>query len=207
MKIAILGTGRVGRSLAGALGAAGHVVVFGSRNPDQTRAPGAEVVGLVDAAAQSDLIVSAVPGSVALDTLRAIGRPALAGKILVDIGNALAEDFTLLFPNASLGAAIQAEFPDTAVVKTLNTVTAPLMSNPQAVGPMTVFLSGNDESAKTIVAGLLADLGWTPESRMDLGDIETARAPEHYIFLSMAIMRTLGTTDYGIGVQTAGKKK
>lgn len=203
MKIAILGTGRVGRSLARGWSAAGHVVVFGSRDPDRADAGEAEALGFADAVADADVVVNAVPGSVALDTLRAIGRPALAGKTLVDIGNALAEDFTLLFPNASLGAAIQAEFPDTAVVKTLNTVTAPLMSDPHAVGPMTVFLSGNDDSAKAIVAGLLGDLGWDPESRMDLGGIETARAPEHYIFLSMAIMRALGTTAYGIGVQTA----
>jgi len=203
MKIAILGTGRVGKSLARGLGAAGHTVVFGSRDPDRADSSEAEVSGFADAVAGADVVVNAVPGSVALDTLRAIGRPALAGKVLIDIGNALAADFTLLFPNASLGAAIQAEFPETAVVKTLNTVTAPLMSNPQAVGPMTVFLSGDDASAKTVVSGLLGDLGWAPESRMDLGDIATARAPEHYIFLSMAIMRALGTTSYGIGVQTA----
>jgi predicted dinucleotide-binding enzyme len=203
MKIAILGTGRVGRSLARGWSAAGHIVMFGSRDPGSADAGEAEVLGFADAVADADVVVNAVPGSVALDTLRAIGRSALAGKTLIDIGNALADDFTLLFPNASLGAAIQVEFPDTAVVKTLNTVTAPLMSDPHAVGSMTVFLSGNDDSAKALVAGLLGDLGWDPESRMDLGGIETARAPEHYIFLSMAIMRALGTTAYGIGVQTA----
>ena len=203
MKIAILGTGRVGRSLARGLRAAGHAVVLGSRDPDRADPSEAEILGYADAVAGAEAVVSAVPGSVALDALRTIGRSALTGKILIDVGNALAEDFTLLFPNASLGAAIQAEFPDTAVVKTLNTVTAPLMSAPDAVGPMTVFLSGNDDSAKAIVAGLLGDLGWAPESVMDLGGIVTARAPEHYIFLSMAIMRALGTTDYGIGVQTA----
>jgi predicted dinucleotide-binding enzyme len=87
------------------------------------------------------------------------------------------------------------------VVKTLNTVTAPLMANPGSIGPTNVFLSGNDAAAKATVAALLGDLGWTPESRMDLGDIGTARAPEHYIFLSMAFMRVLGTTSYGIAVQ------
>ncbi|MFD6698206.1 MULTISPECIES: NADPH-dependent F420 reductase [unclassified Microbacterium] len=201
MKIGVLGTGRVGRSIGQGLQAAGHEVVYGSRDPASSEPLGTAVVSLSEAVTDAEVVVSAIPGSVALDTLRAIGAPALAGRILMDIGNALAPDFTLIFPNASLGAAIQGEFPDTAVVKTLNTVTAPLMSNPGAIAPTSVFLSGDDASAKTTVAGLLTDLGWSDAARIDLGGIETARGPEHYIFLSMALMRTLGTTGYGIAVQ------
>ncbi len=198
--IAILGRGRVGTSLARGLSAAGHQVIFGSRSPVPVEL---DVRELSLAATGADVVINAVPGSVALEVLRGIGASNLAGKILVDVGNALAEDFTLLYPNASLGAAIQEEFPDTKVVKTLNTVTAPLMANPNIVGPMTVFLSGDDDAAKAVVAELLSDLGWTANAQLDLGGIETSRAPEHFIFLSMAIMRALGTTDYGIGVQTA----
>jgi predicted dinucleotide-binding enzyme len=201
MKIGILGTGRVGKSVGHGLQEAGHDVVFGSRRPDGNSDLGGSVTGLAEAVLGADLVVSAIPGSVALETLRMIGAPALRGKVLVDVGNALSEGFELLYPNASLGAAIQDEFPETTVVKTLNTVTAPLMSNPNSIGPTNVFLSGNDAAAKATVGALLGDLGWSAESRMDLGDIATARAPEHYIFLSMAIMRALGTTDYGIGVQ------
>jgi predicted dinucleotide-binding enzyme len=201
MKIGILGTGRVGESLGNGLQRAGHTVVFGSRRPEQNSDVGALVVGLAQAVIDADVVVSAIPGSVALETLRTIGAPALGGKILVDVGNALNDGFELLFPNSSLGAAIQEEFPETTVVKTLNTVTAPLMANPGSLGPTNVFLSGNDPAAKATVAALLGDLGWSAESRMDLGDIGTARAPEHYIFLSMAIMRVVGTTSYGIAVQ------
>jgi predicted dinucleotide-binding enzyme len=201
MKIGVLGTGRVGKSVGHGLQKAGHVIMFGSRRPEDNSDLGAPVVGLAEAAIDVDVVISAIPGSVALETLGTIGAHALGGKVLMDIGNALTDQFELLFPNSSLGAAIQDAFPGTAVVKTLNTVTAPLMADPGSIGPTNVFLSGNDAAAKATVAALLGDLGWTPESQIDLGDIATARGPEHYIFLSMALMRVLGTTSYGIAVQ------
>jgi predicted dinucleotide-binding enzyme len=130
MKIGVLGTGRVGKSVGHGLQKAGHVIAFGSRSPEDNSDLGAPVLGLAEAVMDVDVVVSAIPGSVALETLRTIGAHALGGKVLMDIGNALTDQFELLFPNSSLGAAIQDAFPGTAVVKTLNTVTAPLMADP-----------------------------------------------------------------------------
>lgn len=202
MNIAILGTGRVGRTLAEGLKGAGHDVVMGSRTPTQDSVAGASVKPLQEAAGGAEFVVNAVPGSVALDTLRGVGKEVLAGRILIDVANALNDRFELLYPNSSLGATLQNEFPATRVVKTLNTVSAPVMTNPGSIGPTNVFLSGDDQTAKASVRALLEQLGWQPESQMDLGDISTARATEHYIYLSMAIMRAVRSTTYGIGVQT-----
>jgi predicted dinucleotide-binding enzyme len=202
MDIAILGTGRVGRTLAEGLKGAGHDVVMGSRTPTQDSVAGASVKPLPEAAGGAEFVVNAVPGSVALDTLRGVGKEVLAGRILVDVANALNDRFELLYPNSSLGATLQNQFPATRVVKTLNTVSAPVMTNPGSIGPTNVFLSGDDETAKASVRALLEQLGWQPESQIDLGDISTARATEHYIYLSMAIMRAVRSTTYGIGIQT-----
>jgi predicted dinucleotide-binding enzyme len=57
------------------------------------------------------------------------------------------------------------------------------MTNPAAIGPSSVFLSGDDADAKAETARLLNDLGWKSGDIVDLGGIDTAGAPEHYFFL------------------------
>jgi predicted dinucleotide-binding enzyme len=200
MRIAILGTGRVGSTVGAGLIRAGHSVVFGSRAPEAKGGLPAPSLPIREAVDGVDVVFVAVPGSVSLGVLAEIGQDALAGVVLVDVGNDLTERFELAFPNGSLGATIQAEFPSSRVVKSLNTVSAPLMADPGRIAPTTVFLSGDDGEAKAIVAGLLSDLGWPEDSRIDLGGIATARGPEHYIFLSMLIAQKLQTTSYGIAV-------
>ena len=78
----------------------------------------------------------------------------------------------------SLGEQIQRAFPQTKVVKTLNTMNAYLMVGPKqlADGGHTVFLSGNDAGAKQAVTKLLESFGW--KDIFDLGDISTARGTE-----------------------------
>jgi predicted dinucleotide-binding enzyme len=108
MKIGVLGTGRVGKSVGHGLQKAGHVIVFGSRRPEDNPDLGAPVVGLAEAVTDVDVVISAIPGSVALETLRTIGAAALGGKVLINIGNALSDQSELLFPNSSLGALYRA---------------------------------------------------------------------------------------------------
>lgn len=201
MNIAVIGTGRVGRSIGGGLSAAGHDVVFASRNPSEQSGLPAPAVDLKSAAGGAEVVIDAIPGSVVLETLNELGADLLAGKILMEVANDIGPGFVLNHPNASLGAAVQAALPDTRVVKTLNTVQAPLMNNPSALpSPSSVFLAGNDAGAKSTVSGLLADLGWDPGWHIDLGDISQAKATEHYIFLSFAIAQSLGTTSTNISV-------
>jgi len=200
MRIAIIGTGRVGTAIGGGLAVAGHEVVFGSRHPSSVTALPGVVTSPASSIEGAEAVVAAIPGRDTPASLSALGAPALAGKILIDVGNALTESFELMYPNASLGAALQAEFPETRVVKTLNTVQSALMAHPGDVPASTVFLSGDDNAAKQVVGELLGDLGWGEAARLDLGDISTARGPEHYIFLSMGIMRALGSTAYALSI-------
>jgi 8-hydroxy-5-deazaflavin:NADPH oxidoreductase len=200
--VVVLGTGSVGSALGTGLLRAGHNVIYGSRNPDGKANYIAPVLSFRDAVAAANVVFNALPGASAPGTLDEIGADALAGKVLVDVANAVDEKFQLVYPNGSLGATLQAAYPRTSVVKTLNTVSAAVMSNPGAIAPATVFLSGNDAASKSLVSGLLVDLGWNTDAQLDLGDISTARATEHYIFLSFGILTALNTTSYGIRVVT-----
>jgi hypothetical protein len=217
MKIAILGTGTVGRALAGRLAELGHEVSVGTRDvaatlsrtePDgmgnpayagwaQSR-PQLRLATFADAAAGAELIVNATNGTASIAVLTAAGRDNLAGKVLLDIANPL--DFSAGFPptlfvkdNDSLGEQIQREFPDLKVVKALNTMTAHLMVNPAllADGQHTVFVSGNDADAKKTVIELLESFGHTDV--IDLGDITTARGSEMVLPMWVRLMGALNT--------------
>jgi predicted dinucleotide-binding enzyme len=114
------------------------------------------------------------------------GAANLSAKILIDISNPL--DFSRGMPPSlfvsntdSLGEQIQRAFPQIRVVKTLNTVNAYVMIDPARVagGDHTMFLSGNDEAAKTAIADLLRSFGC--RDIVDLGDITMARGQEMYL--------------------------
>src|SRR4029078_8020173 len=77
-----------------------------------------------------------------------------------------------------LAEQIQAAFPNLKVVKSLNTVGAPVMVAPQSLsgGEHPVFVSGNDAAAKAAVAEVRKSFGC--KDVLDLGDVASARAPE-----------------------------
>ncbi len=158
------------------------------------------------AAGHGEVVVNATAGVASLEALAAAGADRLAGKVLIDVANPL--DFshgmppTLAFCNdQSLGERIQASFPDTRVVKTLNTVNADAMVDPTRVpGSHTMFLCGNDDGAKAEVAELLASFGWPPDDVMDLGDISGARAMEMYLPLWLRIAAPRGAWHFNVKV-------
>jgi hypothetical protein len=209
MEIAVLGTGAVGRTLSARLAELGHDVRLGTRDPAATRAreewtevSGVELATFADATAGADLVLHAGSGVAALDLLGGAGD--LAGKVLVDISNPL--DFSAGFPPTlsvkdtdSLGEQIQRAFPDTRVVKTLNTLTADLMARPDRLPETTsVFVSGDDADAKRLVVGLLTELGH--RDVIDLGGIETARGTEMWLPLWLRLMGALGTAEFNVKV-------
>jgi predicted dinucleotide-binding enzyme len=223
MNIAVLGTGMVGQALAGRLHELGHAVVVGTRDPAATLArsdadamgnppfsawhaahQGVGVATFAEAAAGAELVVNASSGAVTLDVLRLAGADHLAGKVLVDIANPL--DFSAGFPPSlsvkdtdSLGETVQREFPDTRVVKTLNTLNASLMVDPRSLGESsTVFVSGNDADAKATVVELLTSFGH--DDVIDLGDITGARGTEMLLPIWLRLMGTLGSAQFNFKI-------
>jgi predicted dinucleotide-binding enzyme len=202
-RVAVLGTGPVGRALAGRLSEVGHDVVLGSRTAkDDART-------FADAAAHGEVVVNATGGNVSIDALTMAGADNLAGKPLLDVSNAL--DHSVGFPplvgasqTGSNAERIQAAFPRARVVKTLNTMNNSVMVDPrQLPGPHTTFLAGDDEDAKAVARGLLLDMGWRDEEIVDLGDLTGARALETYLVLWLRMARSFGGSAFNIHVVRA----
>jgi predicted dinucleotide-binding enzyme len=215
MRIGIIGSGVVGQTIGAKLVEIGEDVVLGTRSPDQLDAkrgmgaPLAEwlaktggkgrIATFAEAAAHGEIVINATAGTGSVEALQLAGAENLQGKVLIEIGNPL--DFsrgmppTLTISNTdSLGEQIQRAFPQTKVVKTLNTTTAAVMVNPQAVagGDHDLFVSGNDAEAKAQVTELLKRwFGW--RSAIDLGDITTARGQEMILPLWVRLWGALGT--------------
>ena len=223
MKIAVLGTGAVGRTIAGRLSALGHEVTIGTRDPRETVARTAcdamgnppfsewaavhdtvSLASYAEAASTAELLVLATNGSGALPALEEAGADHLDGKVLVDTSNPL--DFSAGFPPTlfvkdtdSLGEQLQRAFPEVRVVKALNTMTADVMVDPASLGAeSSVFLSGDDAAAKATVTELLRSFGHTDV--IDLGGIETARGTEMYLPIWLRLMGALGTAAFNVKV-------
>ena len=199
MKIAILGTGKVAHALGAGWRKAGHEVVLGARDASATD-PDFEVTGLQEALAAGDVVVNAITGVVALAAITALDTSAMAGKTLIDAANAVTATGDLGYPNSSLAEHLQAALPAVHVVKSLNTAAIEVQADPSLVGPATVFVSGDDEAAKTQVKDLLHDLGWKDEGIIDLGGIQTARGPENYIVLFFETIGVLKTPFFNIHI-------
>lgn len=206
MRIAILGTGIVGQTIATRLVELGHKVKMGSRTADNPKAaewvkksgPDASQGTFADAAAFGEMLFNCTTGAGSIPALESAGAANLAGKVLVDVANPL--DFSKGMPptlfvlnDDSMGERIQKAFPALKVVKSLNTLTAALMVNPGqlAGGDHTVFMSGNDAGAKEKVAEVLRSFGW--RHILDLGDITTARGTEMALPLWLRLWGALQT--------------
>ncbi len=188
MKIGVLGSGEVARTLAGGFVKHGHLVMLGSRSPEKlkdwaSKYPTEATGTFAAAAAFGEVIVLAVRGSAAWEALRGAGESNLAGKVVIDACNPIADAppsngvlkfFTTL--NESLMEQLQKQFSDAHFVKAFNSVGAPFMINPQfAGGTPTMFICGNNEGAKKTVTGILDQFGW---ETADMGGVEAARAIE-----------------------------
>lgn len=218
MKVAILGTGMVGQTLAGKLADLHHEVLIGTRNVAETMAktapgpfgnppfkawreqhPAIPLVTYAEAAARGEIVFNATSGGASIEALRLAGEANLGGKILVDIANPL--DFSKGMPPSltvcntdSLAEQIQRAFPKAKVVKALNTVNALVMVNPNAVagGDHHLPICGDDTQAKATVTDFLkTNFGW--KHIIDLGDITAARGSEMMLPVWIRLMGTLKT--------------
>lgn len=201
-KIGILGTGNAAQTLGQAWRDVGHDILLGSRRAAAFKELGLPVGSLLQAVSHGDIIVNALSGQVTIDVLKSIGASALTGKVFIDVSVALTDTYdSVIYQKESGAELIQTEFPKMKVVKSLCTMTSDIMVNPKLLSnATTVFLSGNDQTAKSITAGLLEDFGWDHASQLDLGGIETARGQEHFAMLYFALTSSLGSDKFNIKV-------
>ncbi|ENM3023504.1 NAD(P)-binding domain-containing protein [Salmonella enterica] len=225
MKIGIIGTGMVGRAFATRLAGLGHDVVIGTRNVAVTLArtkpdnkgispfstwfvnnKDIPLVSLQEAGTHGELIINATEGVNSLNAFRITGSENLRGKTILDLALPLSYSDNrpphLSFANDdSLGEQMQRLLPESHVVKSLNTMSFPVMLEPSRLpAPHNVFISGDNVDAKNIVCNLLSELGWPEESIMDLGGIISARGTEMYANLLFYVAQVKQSYDFNISI-------
>ena len=213
MKIGILGTGIVGKTIGTKLVQLGHDVKMGSRTANNEKASewvktsgaNASQGTFAEAAAFGELLFNCTSGMVSLEALKIAGASNMNGKILIDISNPL--DFSKGMPptlsvcnSDSLGEQIQRAYPQVKVVKTLNTLNCNIMVNPSLVpGSHDIFVSGNDAGAKAKVIDILKSwFGW--KTVIDLGDITTARGTEMLLPIWIRLMGAFQTPNFNFKI-------
>ena len=188
MRVGILGSGEVARTLGAGFLAHGHDVTLGTRDPSKledwaAENPSGSVGSFADAAAFGEVIVLAVKGGVARDVLGLAGAESLAGKPVLDTTNPIADAppengvlryFTDL--DDSLMERLQRDVPDAHFVKCFSSVGNARMVDPDFGGRRpTMFICGDDAAAKGTASGILDEFGWDVA---DMGGVEAARAIE-----------------------------
>jgi predicted dinucleotide-binding enzyme len=204
MKIAVIGTGSVGRTLTDGFRRIGHEVVVGTRDPEQTRtkpewSDEPALTTFAEAGNGADLVVNATGGQVSIDALAGVD---LDGTVLLDVSNPL--DFSAGFPPTltvkdtdSMAEQIQRAYPQARVVKSLNTVNAAVMVDPGHLPEQTtMFVAGDDADARALVRGLLTDLGWVDV--VEFSTLDAARGMEMWLPMWVRLMGNLGTADFNL---------
>lgn len=188
-RVGVIGSGVVGRVLAAGFAKHGYETMIGSRAPEKLAAwaagsgKGVRPGGVEETARFGDAVVLAVKGTGAAAALDLAGAANLAGKLILDTTNPIAEAppeggvlrfFTNL--DESLMERLQRAHPEAKFVKAWSLVGNALMVDPQLPGgPPTMFICGDDAAAKRESARILAEFGWESE---DMGGAAAARAIE-----------------------------
>jgi predicted dinucleotide-binding enzyme len=187
-KIGLIGSGKVGEVLGDGFLAHGHPVMRGTREPAklaawQASAKGEASVGTVaEAAAWGEIIVLAVKGTGAEQAIADAGPANLAGKLVIDTTNPIADAppkngalsyFTAT--NESLIQRLQSQAPQAKFVKAWNSVGNAVMVNPKLGTTPSMFICGNDAGAKQEASEILATFG---HEAVDVGGVELGYAVE-----------------------------
>jgi hypothetical protein len=204
MKIGILGTGRVGGSLARVLTSKGHTVKIGTRDPKSEKVVNllASINGDIQADSVSntidfaEVVFIATPWDVTRDIV--LQGSNWQGKIAIDCTNpieltpeGLAKGLTIGH-NTSAGEEIARWIPNAKIVKALNTMGANIYENPNfGSSPATAFLCSDDGEAKQVAISLLSDMGLVP---VDVGELNKARLlePVGSLWIHLALLTGMG---------------
>jgi predicted dinucleotide-binding enzyme len=188
VKVGILGSGDVGKTLAKGFIKHGYQVAIGSDHAEKLEEfkgenPQIEIATFEQASQTGDIVVLCVKGTVAEKIIEKVKR-YLSGKTVIDATNPIADVppqngvlklFTTL--DESLMERLQKIAPDARFVKALNSVGSGLMINPNFRDNTkpTMFICGNNDDAKKKVYEILEKFGFEIE---DMGKAESARAIE-----------------------------
>jgi len=176
MRIAILGAGRVGKSLGAALGAKQHQIVYGVRQPNSEPASG-EFKTIGAAIAGADAVILATPWT-ATEALVCEHAPALTGKIVIDATtplNASSSRLALGFDSSGI-ELLQSQAQGATFFKAFNAAGEDAIAKPLfPQGRAVMFVAGPKGPPKQVVLGLVSDVGF---EAVDAGELRAARLLE-----------------------------
>jgi 8-hydroxy-5-deazaflavin:NADPH oxidoreductase len=194
VKIAVIGTGKMGRGFGSAL-CSRHKVVFGSRDPARAakvvRATGAAgAASYAEAASGADVVILAVPWKAMDETLPALGK--LTGKVIVDISVPYGKEVEALGTRSS-GEVVQKKLRGARVVKGWSHVFAKFLTDPDVDGiESSVLIAGDDAPAKKVVFKMARDMGFHP---VDVGRLRQSyhldRLVSMMLFVKLGRFRVL----------------
>jgi 8-hydroxy-5-deazaflavin:NADPH oxidoreductase len=187
LKIAVIGTGRMGRGFATAL-ASKHEVTLGSRDPDRAR-EAASATGATrgatyaHAAADAEVVILTVPWEAIDDSVSQLGD--LNGTVVVDVSYPYKKEERQALKGSSTAEAIQKRLPHARVLKGWNHVHARDLTSPEVEGiAASVLIAGDDPKAKEIVFGLARDMGFDP---VDVGPLKATRDLERLVSVMLFV--------------------
>lgn len=194
MKIGIIGTGRMGKTLGRLWADVGHQIAFGSRDAARGKSTADEIgQGATGSTIRSvvtfgDVILLAFPWYAFTDIEREVGD-LIDGKIVIDCINPFRSTGSLALGHKwSAGEEIAKVWHKARVVKAFNhTYTTVLEEATKAKTSPTLFYCGNDFGAKEIVAQLAEAINLDP---VDAGPIKNSRLLEPLAALWMQLAFT-----------------
>ena len=203
MKLGVIGSGNIGKSIGSWAAKVGYEVTFAAKNEAVAKAAaqaaghGAKAASVRGAVEAADLVLLAVPYGAVEEVLTEI-RPLLRGKTVIDATNALSADFSSLMLGFTTSAAeeIAKLVPDAHVVKAFNTVFAQVYAsqNPKIQGKaISVFVAGDNKEATEKVQTLITKMGFDV---VNAGPLKSARNIEPLAMLNISL-------GYGQGLGTS----
>jgi predicted dinucleotide-binding enzyme len=207
VKIAILGAGNVGGTLAAALAGKGHEIILGVRDPGGSKykelaeriGHGARVESIRGAAENAEAILLATPWSATRQVLEQAAG-ALDGKILMDCTNPIDPGFKLALGHSTSGGEMVAAWAKGAhVFKVFNTTGFNIMEDPVVDGRRALMLvCGDGDENKLKVLQIARDVGFEAQ---DFGKLENARLlePMALVWIRLAYQHGLGR-DFAFGL-------
>jgi 8-hydroxy-5-deazaflavin:NADPH oxidoreductase len=183
MRIAIVGSGRIGSTVGARLALAGHEVVFsGARSAGKLEAlaaayPRASAASPADAVATADAIVFAVPWTQIDDVLRQAGP--LEGRIVIDTTNQFGPGGLESLNELSALATNARRMPGARVAKAFNTYTSGFqrdVGEGRVPGAVAMFFASLDASAADTTATIVADCNFVPVA-LDAAVVKLMEAP------------------------------
>jgi predicted dinucleotide-binding enzyme len=173
MRIGVIGSGKIGSTTARLFAESGHeIAIANSRGPETLGdlvgdiGQNATAATVEEAASCGDVVLVAIPFGAYAD----LPAEALTGRVVIDATN--------YYPNRDGNIAelddgsttssemLAAHAPGAKVVKGFNTMNWQVLRDRAKPGGgddrLAIFLAGDDAEAKSLVAGLIEEIGFAP---------------------------------------------